>query len=124
MSGKDASRARRRRRAGVAHAGQHSTEHIGSAGQARRTEGGDAVSGKPRGDAPDGVGRIERVYAVHAMDVDVDEPWDDQMVLKIVTLGARVARPPTIDDLRDPAAFDDERAAGDDAIGQHDVGAG
>ena len=80
-----------------------------AAGNSRRTERGHAVSRQNFGDAGDWIVVIEGVEAIRPVDVDVDEPGNDDMTGQIDDIVA---------DRRRPAGTD----VGDPIARQHDGG--
>ena len=66
---------------------------------------------------------VERVGAVDAVHVDVDEPGHDQVPRQLEVIHAAAGRARTGGDIDDLFAVEDERARTEHAIGQHDIGA-
>src|SRR4029079_19033363 len=69
--------------AGPAHALDEALEHRRRTGDRGRAERRHAVAYQPPGDLLDGIDRIEAVEALHAVDVDVDEPGDEDVAVQV-----------------------------------------
>ena len=91
VRGKHAGGAGRARLARRPDAAEHLAQRRGRAGDGRRAECRHAEWRQPRRDPRDGVGAVQRVGALDAVHVDVDEARDDEVALEIAAV-ARTAR--------------------------------
>ena len=113
MGGEDTRRAWGRRLAGLPHLIEHGAKTLRRAGHGGRAERGDAIARQPRRDRGDRVAVrpvVERVHAVDAVDVDVDEAGNDVVPVEGKRRLAVAARRRIGADFDDDAFVDDERA--------------
>src|SRR5439155_6757509 len=82
MRGQDACRARLGCLACPTNLVEHSPKCVRRAGQRRRTECDDSVARQPRGDGSDRISPVQRIEALDAVDVYVDESGYDVVIVK------------------------------------------